>query len=203
VLKNLIVAGVFMASAGLASAANLLVNGSFENPAGTSYAALPGSDATITGWTTLNTGVEWFNPLASYPVLGAAADGVMVVDLANTIYSSGGIQQTFYNLSFSLSTSTFAGRGPVSAVDVTVAGNTSTFTINNSAVPFAWTPIAYSFQASGATTTLSFNNTQDAYTHFAFVDGVSVTAVPEPGEWALMLSGLAVVAALVRRRRVS
>jgi hypothetical protein len=189
------------------SATNLLVNGGFELPAGTGYAALPGNSTFITGWTTVATGVEWFNASA----YGGAADGVMVVDLANYTYASGGIEQSFatvagatYDLAFNLGTMQSSGRDGTAHIDVTVAGITTGYNVVNHSSSTVWAaPIALSFTANSTTTTLRFTNTENAYFHFAYVDGVSVTAaVPEPETYALMLAGLGLVGFVARRRAI-
>ena len=66
-----------------------------------------------------------------------------------------------------------------------------------------WAPITLTFTALAPSTTLSFSNMQDSSTHFAYIDGVSVTAVPvpEPEAVALLLAGLAVVGMTAHRRR--
>lgn len=49
-------------------------------------------------------------------------------------------------------------------------------------------------------TSATFSTTPSASTNFA-LDNLTVTLVPEPESWALMLLGLGVVSGLVRRRR--
>jgi hypothetical protein len=93
------------------------------------------------------------------------------------------------------------GRDGTAHIDVTVAGSTTGYDLFNYTAHTAWTPVSLSFQATGATTTLRFTNTQNPNLHFAYVDGVSaVAAVPEPESWALMLGGLGLVGAIARRR---
>ena len=48
-----------------ALAAELFTNGSFETPV-TGYMAVPGASGVITGWTTVLTGVELFDTVASF-----------------------------------------------------------------------------------------------------------------------------------------
>ena len=73
------------------AATNLFVNASFETPR-VNYQELSGGSTVITGWTTVLSGVEHFNVAANG--VGAAADGVMAVDLANfTFLTGGGLEQ--------------------------------------------------------------------------------------------------------------
>ena len=189
--------------------ANPFANGGFESPGSPpDYSALGPGSTYITDWTTILTGVEYFRP-AAFPGLGTAIEGVMVVDLANTTNSSGGIEQTFdttplqqYTLTFSAGNSTFSGRTGDGTVNVQVGNlTTSVATATATGTPIEWKPIALTFTALTSATTLSFSNTQDSFTHFAFIDAVGVSAVPEPQTVALMLAGLAVVGTVARRRR--
>lgn len=189
--------------------AQALVNGGFELPSGTAYASLPGNSTVIAGWKTVNNGVEWFNPSAYYGI-GSANEGAMVVDLANYVYTGGGIAQSFatvvgqtYNLSFSLGTHQLYGRDGTAHFDVSVAGNSIGYDIVNASPVIAWSPKSLSFLATNALTTLTFSNNQNPYLHFAYLDGVSVSAVPEPESYALLLAGLAMVGVLARRRLAS
>lgn len=191
--------------------ANLLVNPSFEfqstGQAGPGYALLGGGSMAIQGWTTVHSGVEWFNPAAfGY---AAAPDGNLVVDLANYVYSQGGLEQTFatdpgvaYDLSFMLGTHAASGRDGTAEIRVTVAGSTHVYNLSNLSSQIVWTPISVSFTALGASTTLRFESLQNANVHFAYVDGVSASlaAVPEPGRMATMLTGVGLMAWVLRRR---
>lgn len=191
-----------LATCATAASANLLTNGSFELP-GTSYATLPGNSTAITGWTTVLNGVEWFNATG----YGGAADGVMVVDLANYIYTGGGIEQTFvtqigqtYALNFSLGTLQGFGRDGTAHIDMTVAGITTGYNVVNHTGNLVWTPYSLNFTATGAITTLRFTNNENPYLHFADVDGVSVSSVPVPAAAWLLGSGLLGLAGVARRR---
>lgn len=204
-------AGLGLASASQANA-NLFVNGSFETPGCASNCILdtPAEASLISGWTTALSGVEYFTP-STYGV-GAAADGSMVVDLANYTYSNGAIEQTIattlgqtYDLSFFAGNSTYGNRTGDGYVKVTINGVTHQFdTAMATTSQIVWKKVDLSFQAIAASTTVRFWNDQDSYKHFAFIDNVSaVVAVPEPETYALMLVGLGLVGFMARRRKVA
>lgn len=175
---------VFLSATHNATAANLLINGSFEQPGCTDSCVLdtPAKADFITGWTTFLSGAEYFNPSAS--IRGAAAaDGSVIVDLANSIYGNGGgIQQNFatvvgakYRLTFSAGNSAYAGRSGVGVVQVKVAGQSASFnTPASQSQAFVWDTFTYEFTATTAMTTLAFSNEQNPYINFAFIDNVIV-----------------------------
>lgn len=209
---SLTCAALGLALSASAPAANLLVNGSFETaPNGNSI--LPGGSAAIPGWTTTNEGVEWFT---AAPFGGPAKDGTSVVDLAWYVSSGtpgGGIKQSFatvigasYTLSFYGTTANSYGRDGTGLIDLLITGNgDSQFAVKHLAPTWTlndWQLFTKSFVATAATTTVEFQNRQNAYQHFALIDAVSVgqNAVPEPASWALMIGGLALVGGVLRKR---
>ena len=184
IISPLMLALALVGAAGSATAANLLVNGSFEQPGCSDSCILDTTAKTnfITGWTTFLSGAEYFNVRASIPG-SAAAEGAVIVDLANNVYGNGGgIQQNFatvvgakYRLTFSLGNSVYAGRSGDGVVQVKVAGQTVTFntpTVKGSVVE--WNTMTYDFTATTAQTTLAFSNEQNPYVNFAFIDNVIV-----------------------------
>ncbi|ALQ01836.1 DUF642 domain-containing protein [Pseudomonas brassicacearum] len=167
-----------------ASAANLLVNGSFEQPgcSGSCILDTPAKANFITGWTTFLSGAEYFNMPASIGG-SVAADGVVIVDLANYVYGNGGgIQQNFatavgakYRLTFSAGNSRYASRSGDGTIQVKVAGQSVTFnTPSAKGTAVEWSTITYDFTATSAQTTLAFSNEQNPYANFAFIDNVIV-----------------------------
>jgi hypothetical protein len=165
-------------------AANLLVNGSFEQPGCSGSCILDTAAKTgfITGWTTFLSGAEYFNMPASIGG-SVAADGVVIVDLANYVYGNGGgIQQNFattvgakYRLTFSAGNSRFASRSGDGVIQVKVAGQAATFnTPAAKGVTVEWSTITYDFTATTPQTTLAFFNEQNPYNNFAFIDNVIV-----------------------------
>lgn len=162
-----------------AAASAQLVNGSFE-PASpfSGNQILPGGSTAIPGWITTDTGVEWFSPLP-YGI-GPAPDGATIVDLANYVYSAGGIAQAIpttpgelVQIRFMFGTSASAGRDGTAEIVVSADGQSQVHTITNPAAIVAWESRTFSFTADDASATVSFRCLQNAYVHFAFVDGVS------------------------------
>ncbi|MCB8933532.1 MAG: DUF642 domain-containing protein [Chthonomonadaceae bacterium] len=187
------------------ASANLIVNGSFEvphQPSGYGYVA--GGSNVITGWTTVLNGVEHFDP-AIYSI-GTAHDGNQVVDLAPTTFTGGGIEQTVatvaaqqYRLSFWGGTSNYANRTGTGVIKVSIDGGAAqSFNLNNANAVIAWQGFSLDFAGTGNPTTITFFNDEDANTHFAFLDDVSLAPVPEPFTLVLAAAGLATAA---RRRK--
>ena len=72
-----------------------------------------------------------------------------------------------------------------------------------------WTPVSFEFTATGPTATLTFESTTtglsgngDYPTAFGpALDNVTVTAVPEPSTWVMMLLGFVGVGFVAYRRK--
>ena len=186
--------------------AGAFVNGGFETgpavPGSPGFTTLGSGSTAITGWVVTGDGIDY---IGSY---WQNAEGNRSIDLSGS--GPGGIMQTFdtivgvtYNVQFML-----AGNpdgGPQTKVLSTVAsGNLpqiNSFNIANSTLSdMKWIPVTYSFVAGADTTTLAFTSgTQTAFG--PALDAVSVTAVPEPTTWALMLVGFGLIGGVMRRTR--
>jgi hypothetical protein len=197
------------------AAAATFTNGSFEagTPVGnygdvSSQRLLSGDNTTLSGWTVTGAAgndIAWIGAGNPYNLTGS--EGNNFLDL--TGWQSGGVAgkgvaQTFdtvngqqYSVSFALGNSTNYNYGASSALTVT-AGNLSqtVFSLTNDSTN-SWDRFALNFVAQGSSTTLSFTGLQATY--YIGLDNVSVTAVPEPETYAMLLMGLGVIGAIARR----
>ena len=176
-----------------AYATELVTNGGFE--------ANPADGSAITSWIVTGNGVfddqvfpaSGAHDVAFTSLTGDSDVGTLSQDLATTAGTS-------YKLSFQLlDTAGYFG----DSFSVSFGGFSQTFSGSDAA--FFYTPIVISVAGSavtGAVTTLSFQGTADPTFGQAWnLDDVSVGGgVPEPGAWALMLSGFFGIGWALRRR---
>jgi choice-of-anchor C domain-containing protein len=194
---------------GVATSASAVTinNGSFELGAaipGGSFISVPALNSTsITGWTVGGGGVDY---VGTY---WQAADGERSIDLSRL--SAGSVAQKIatvigqtYKVSFFLSGNPDGGLGQKVAV-TSVSGslpNVETYNVgpSNSHSNMLWQPYSYSFRAFDTTSTLTFAGA--TYTPYGpALDNVSITAVPEPNTWAMLIVGMGLVGGTVRMRR--
>ena len=203
-IKTALVGLALTAAAGhVFASTNLVMNGSFEaNTVAGPFVNFSTQSQGISNWTI---GVFNVDLVGS---LWAAADGVNSVDLSGT--KKGEIHQTLstvvgqtYQLSFELA-GNFQGGPAVKGMSVNIGPNgLYTFdTTGKSAGNMGWTTYSETFVAVSTATTLSFaSNTSGAYG--PVLDNVSVTAVPEPETFAMLLAGLGLMGVIARRRKAS
>ena len=196
--------------------ANLLNNGSFETAIGCDGPVAPGSVTTLAGWTVVSGNIDNFSRTCFNTV---PADGDWAIDLTGT--AAGKITQTVatqagqsYTLGFwfggnpGISNYSFSD-GPIKSMNVLLDGSfLAYFSVDttgkiDTADP-SWSYKTLNFVADSNSTSIAFQSL-DTYGAFGpYLDGVSLdvtTPVPEPETYALMLAGLAVVAAAAKRSR--
>jgi hypothetical protein len=143
------------------------------------------------------------------------AINMLSLDNAGTPGSTDGISTLIstvagatYTLDFDYSRNAGNSAYLTSTSNLTFGGVNALLTVSNGL--YAAPPVLHytnSFVGTGSPLTLSFlspttNNSWGITLDNITVNETLVAAIPEPGEWAMMLSGLAVVGAIARRRRV-
>ena len=186
------------------AAVNLIVDGNFDNPLS------PGTFTTIGGGSSFGAGNVWNVTGNSIDEIGnywqAPPTGGGSVDLDGN--APGGINQGFnaaagaYNLSFYLSGNP-DGAPATKEVTVDVGGVSQNFfytvTGDKSSMNFVLEHLV--FTSAGGANTLSFTS-QDINTPFgAVIGGVSISAVPEPRTWIMMILGFGLMGMTLRAAR--
>lgn len=201
-------------TAGTAAASpNLVVNGSFED-----ISANPGVQQlanntwqvfnSLPGWTTFSgAGIE-----VRRNVAGVAQDGVQFVELdSHGANPNSTMQQMLstvsgqsYTLSFWYSPRPNTANFPATTNNIAVLWNGSTLlpTLGgtNNTGSHHWQQYSYSVIGTG-TDSLRFAAFGAQDTYGGSLDNISVTAVPEPETYALLLAGLGFMGGVARRRK--
>jgi hypothetical protein len=109
---------------------------------------------------------------------------------------------------YTLSFYDVGGSGPVGVNPLTVTFTGATALVSNDFTPLTtgWLSNAMSFRATAASATITFNASPTGGNLLSGIDNLSVSSVPEPASWAMMLVGffgLGGVLRSVRRHRLS
>lgn len=207
--------------AGSASAANLVVNGSFDANTITTKTYFAGN---VSGWTG-GGGLTFLAPPGSADDLGqylavygpfpaTSPDGGNFILADGDPSYSGAFSQTIsglavgktYSVDFYQAAGQQAGfTGPTTEQwSVTFGGVTqlsSLYSLPQGGVG-PWQSQHLSFIANATSQVLTFLavGTPGGAPPISFLDGVSLTAVPEPATWGLMIAGFGMVGVAARRR---
>jgi hypothetical protein len=222
----LTVSAAAIASAqGAQASTNLLTNGGFDDigagavPEGwgglTYYTngAQPGN-VLLPGWTVEVGSVDLTSTASGW---GPADMGPYSLDING--WSAGTISQTFDTVAGRTYDVTFAySRNAAGGADAMIAdlgafngaallGGQEISTLPNQALygfpgHMLWQHSSFGFTATGATSTLRLQ-AEIPGNAGVFFDTVSVTGVPEPASWALMIGGFGMAGAMLRRRRAA
>lgn len=206
-MRNLIVFAAAALAAGNAGAVTL-VNGSFEdgtNPGATFITLAPGS-MDLTGWTIGGSGVDYIGGYWD------ASDGNRSLDLS--ALSAGQISQTLfdtvagarYRVSFDVSGNPDGGQRTVRLVASVTGGIAEVYsyvvTAANSTSNMLYQTFTYDFVASGDPQDIQFLSLEENPFGPA-LDNITISQVPEPAAWVLMIAGFGLVGFAARRRRMT
>lgn len=206
-LTTTIALGLLLGAGAQMAHANLLTNGSFEDPASTGVPALAVGSTYLTGWTVIN------DPIAHIPFSTiAASHGQYSLDLTGYSDSSpqGGVRQSIattigavYNITFDVGA--VNGTSSVSVLAGNLNASQSSVT---ELTDVYWATFTSTFTASAATTMIDLIGlTSSANGTYIGLDNVDVTLirqgneVPEPD--SLLLFGAGFLALVGVRRRTT
>jgi len=210
-IRFLLIAALAMPAT--AAHANLLSNPSFEAVDASAEPYFIRSFASTPGWTQFLDGVDLYHndyEQPSLPVLVNASNGVQFLDMNQANPTIGGLYQVVaaslgevYDLSLDVTawaTNSLGGMIGYELYDP--ASNTvlasGSFT---DGVGGAWVTRTLSAAAISGSIGVRVQALVTTQAGMGLDNVVLTTAVPEPGAWALMLGGLAVLGATARRRR--
>lgn len=199
-MRSLLLGAAAIAMLPASASAATILDGGFETAPATGNFTTVAGGGSIGAWTVLGNSVDhiglyWTNN-----------EGSRSIDLSGG--GAGGVRQTFatvanqaYAISFWLAGNPDGGSN-LKSVAVDVGGAPSIFqfdTTGHTTANMGWQQFTYNFVASGTSTTLSFMS-QNNDPYGPALDNVSVSAVPEPAAWAMMLLGVGLIGGMMRRR---
>lgn len=200
------------ASAAIATGAQAVtvINGGFELGApvtgGTDFLTT-GDVTSLPGWTVLSSGVD----LTDNSVWNAAS-GSRSVELSGI--GSGGVSQRVggfvvgdkYRIRFSLSANPLAANGNYRTTVSATGGGAQAFTYTktsmNSSTNMLYQTFEYIWTATRATSNFQFRS-QGSSALGPVLDNVSISLVPEPSSWMMLIAGFGMTGFAMRRRRMT
>ena len=206
-MKKIITLAALAAISATASAANLLVDGSFEsisqaNGTWNTYTSVPGWVVTKANGQATPNGLEIRNNIA-----GTAEDGHNFIELDG--YENDMIKQSFattigkeYEVSFWFADRAGVGNGSLGFVATVKSGSdvsTGFGAIGDNGA--AWHLITIDFTAESTTSVFSIKATGKSDGYGTSFDNFQAAAIPEPASLGLFAAGIAVLGMTARRRR--
>jgi hypothetical protein len=202
------------ASALLATGAQAVtvVNSSFEQgvaiTGGSVFLPAPPIDTTsIPGWRILSNGVDYADS-----TLWDASAGSRSLELAGS--SSGGVQQAInnafvvgkqYRIRWDMSVNPFAANGTYQALVSATGGGGQFFsytkTAANTPTNMLYQNYEYIWTAANVSSSFQFRSRGNG-SQGVVIDNVSISLVPEPAQWMLLIAGFGMTGYAMRRRRI-
>jgi hypothetical protein len=206
---------ILAASLATGAKADVIVNGNFGTgtftPDGNGADTLSVGSTTMTGWTVVNSSVSW-DQNGAFGLSTPTGDKFLDLTAYNDSAPYGGVRQTLtttaggiYQLTFLLGSSSTYGLPDSLVASINGTGlsptATSALTGTNN-----WESETYTFTASGDSTLLdligsSANNAFIGLADVSVVQTGTVSAVPEPSTWAMMILGFVGVGVMAYRRK--
>ena len=202
-VRGFVLGAAIVLSAG-AARADLITNGSFEQPSVTSGYSFY-TNGGVPGWTSNNNEIE-IGTSSFYGISNYA--GTQLAELNGSMYDT--ISQTVTGLTAGAKytlTWAYAGRSGAGSQRMDVSWGGTRVATNLAADGTAWTTNSMLVTATSSSMVLSFagvNTGAGAGPNYGnLLDGVTLNAaaVPEPATIALLMAGVAAVAAVRMRRR--
>lgn len=151
-------------------------------------------------WEAGNLGIEVQQGVAGSSFTADPNDVFVELDTGGNSSMSHAITAGAYTISFLYSQRPGIALGS-NGISVTVGGLPALFTLDGAgAGDTIWRLYSTSFIAAAATT-LTFAATGTSDSLGGYLDNITLTAVPEPGTWALMIGGFGAMGSALRKRR--
>jgi hypothetical protein len=200
------------------ASAQAVNNGSFELP--TVNDGVTTNDLSASGWTPSpsnnNSSIGIVNPDAnSFLTTTQQGDNYLQLRASSTTVSQTitGLDtaQWGYRLTYftnggggiaSLTNALAAFTGPSIDTSFLAGGGAQSFAVNSDADSL-WQRHFLDFRASSSSVTLSFAGDGNTGSGYSYIDNVTISAIPEPESYAMLLAGLGAIGFMSRRRRTN
>ena len=189
-----------------AGQAATIVDGNFAGASG-SYQTIGtgGTFGATGGWTVVSGSVDWIGNYWPAPSPGGGSvdlDGDSVGAISQTLF---GLAAGTYKVSFALSGNP-DGPPPTKALEVSVTGSAAqdySYPLVGDKVNMSYSIESYIFTWGGGDATLTFAslNAPSSNPYGPVIGDVSISAIPEPATWAMMILGFLGVGFVAYRRR--